>query len=113
MSNKISRKLINFIIGYNLLVLLSHKLTDIKKIRKIQNKKIKKLMKLAYNIKFYREKFNKAGLTPDDFCCAEDLAKFPKLTKNELGNGFKMKSIKIQVNTTIGIVTTSGSTVSR
>lgn len=111
MSNKISRKLINFIIGYNLLVLLSHKLTDIKKIRKIQNKKIKKLMKLAYNIKFYREKFNKAGLTPDDFCCAEDLAKFPKLTKNEL-----RQWVQNEVNKNSGKyydwykVTTSGST---
>jgi phenylacetate-coenzyme A ligase PaaK-like adenylate-forming protein len=41
-------------------------------------------MKKAYNIPVYREKFEQSGTTPDDYHCAEDLAKFPTLTKPEL-----------------------------
>ena len=84
MLDRIKRKLVTFITGYYLLILLRHKLTNKKKIKKIQNRKIKRLMKHAYNIPFYKEKFDKAGMKPEDFCCAEDLAQFPKLTKDEL-----------------------------
>lgn len=58
--------------------------TDNKKIKQRQNKKVHKTMKAAYKVPFYREKFDKLGLTPDDFHSAEDLAKFPILTRAEL-----------------------------
>ena len=49
-----------------------------------QNKGVHELMKAAYEIPFYRERFEKSGTTPDDYHCAEDLYKFPLLTKDEL-----------------------------
>lgn len=41
-------------------------------------------MKKAYEIPFYRKRFEENHLTPDDFHCSEDLVKFPVITKDEL-----------------------------
>ena len=49
-----------------------------------QNRKVYRLMKRAYNIPVYREKFDLSGTTPEDYHSAEDLVKFPTLTKPEL-----------------------------
>lgn len=54
------------------------------KVRAIQDKKVQELMAIAYDIPFYRKRFEQVGLTPADFKCAEDLHKFPLLTKNDL-----------------------------
>jgi phenylacetate-coenzyme A ligase PaaK-like adenylate-forming protein len=57
---------------------------DRAKIKKDQNKRIHKLMKRAYEIPFYRQKFEESGTTPDDYHCSEDMVKFPTLSKPEL-----------------------------
>lgn len=54
------------------------------KIKADQNKRIHKLMKVAYEIPFYRKKFIESGTTPDDYHCSEDLVKFPTMNKAEL-----------------------------
>lgn len=54
------------------------------KYREMQDKRVHELMEAAYEIPFYRERFEKSGTTPDDYHCAEDLYKFPLLTKDEL-----------------------------
>lgn len=41
-------------------------------------------MKKAYEIPFYRKRFEENHLTPDDFHSSEDLVKFPVITKDEL-----------------------------
>lgn len=58
--------------------------TDDKANKQRQNKKIHKLMKRAYEIPFYRARFEQCGLTPDDFHSSEDLAKFPVMTRADL-----------------------------
>ncbi|MCF0144897.1 MAG: hypothetical protein HUJ79_07405, partial [Firmicutes bacterium] len=58
--------------------------TDNKAIKEKQNKLVHKTMKSAYKVPFYRERFDAIGMTPDDFHSAEDLAKFPILTRAEL-----------------------------
>ena len=55
-----------------------------KKYKKMQDERLRKLMKAAYGIPFYRERFEKSGTRPEDYKCAEDLYKFPLLTKDEL-----------------------------
>lgn len=57
---------------------------DEAKIKKDQDKKIHALMKRAWDIPVYRAKFEESGTTPDDYHTAEDLVKFPTLTKPEL-----------------------------
>lgn len=81
---QIHRKLLNaFTFVY--LLKLDRKLTGSpERSRARQNRNIYKLMKAAYEIPFYRKRFDEHGLTPDDFHCAADLAKFPLLTKDEL-----------------------------
>ena len=74
----------NFITLYYLLTLDRKIPTDHRKIRNRQGKKIHKLMKKAYNIPFYKQRFVENDLTPDDFHCAEDLAKFPVMTRSDL-----------------------------
>ena len=51
--------------------------------RRYQTKKIKKLLNTAYRLPIYKNKFDKAGVTPSDFHTLEDLTKFPVLTKEE------------------------------
>lgn len=58
--------------------------TDNRAIKAKQNKLVYKTMKAAYKVPFYRERFDANDLTPDDFHSAEDLAKFPILTRADL-----------------------------
>ena len=59
--------------------------TDPDKIRAKQNKLVYKNMKRAYkHVPFYRQRFDELGLKPEDFRCAEDLNKFPLLTRKDL-----------------------------
>ena len=51
---------------------------------KKQNRNVHALMKRAYEIPFYRERFDRCGLTPDDFHSAEDMYKFPIMTRADL-----------------------------
>ena len=59
---------------------------DSVEIRKQQQwKKIKKLIDHAYrNVPFYRNKFNSAGINPDDIKDEQDFRRIPITTKNEL-----------------------------
>ncbi len=74
----------NFITLYYLLTLDKKIPTDHRKIRNRQGRKIHKLMKKAYDIPFYKQRFVENDLTPDDFHSAEDLAKFPVMTRSDL-----------------------------
>ena len=57
---------------------------DPAKIKAKQNRNIHEIMKIAYNIPFYRERFEASGTTPDDYHCSEDLEKFPTCNKADL-----------------------------
>ncbi len=81
---KFEKKLKNVYTLYYLLTLHRHLDGDPEKIKKDQNKRIHKLMKRAYKIPFYKQRFIESGTTPDDYHCAEDLVKFPVMTKPEL-----------------------------
>lgn len=48
------------------------------------DRQVHRLMKRAYQIPFYRKKFEACGLRPDDFHCRADLMKFPVTTKTQL-----------------------------
>ena len=80
----IQKKLKNVYTVWYLLTLRKTLDGDPKKIKADQNRRIHRLMKKAYKIPVYREKFEQSGTTPEDYHSAEDLAKFPTLTKPEL-----------------------------
>ncbi len=51
----------------------------------VETRALKKLLDYVYeNSRFYREKFDRAGSSPDKFFTREDLEKFPFTTKEEL-----------------------------
>ena len=78
------KELKNIATMYYLLKLDKKVPTDNKAIKAKQNKLVYKTMKAAYKVPFYRERFDTCGLTPNDFHSAEDLAKFPVLTRADL-----------------------------
>lgn len=84
MGNFIKSELKNAITLYYLLKLDKKVPVDHEMIKRRQGKKIYKLMKKAYKIPFYRERFEACGCVPEDFRCAEDLTKFPILTRDDL-----------------------------
>lgn len=97
----------NFASFWNLLVLSKNNLFN-SAVYKKQNRKLRKLMKRAYELPFYRKKFDTAGLKPKDIKNREDLVKFPILTKNEIKEWLTplVDSEKERMH----IVSTSGST---
>lgn len=80
----IPKKLMNATTFWYLLRLDKSCSADPQKAKSVQNHKIHKLMKKAYEIPFYRKRFEENHLTPDDFHSSEDLVKFPVITKDEL-----------------------------
>lgn len=84
MLESLQKKLLNVLTLKELMILNRRNLYVHDKIIRIQNKNIRKLMEEAYKIPFYKERFIYAGVKPEEFNCAEDLVKFPVLTKDEL-----------------------------
>lgn len=80
----LQRKFNNVLAYLNLLELNSHDLKNEKRITQIQNRNVYKLMRRAYEIPFYRARFDAIGKKPEDFRTAADLAQFPVLTKDEV-----------------------------
>lgn len=59
--------------------------TDHSRLLEIQTKRMRSAIKHAYeNVPFYRRKFDKARIKPDDVKSIEDLCKIPMTTKTEL-----------------------------
>lgn len=79
----IQRKLMTVYMGWEFVKLMIHYPFHKQRIEKEQKKKLQKLMKHAYTIPFYKERFDRAGVKPEDIQCAEDLRKLPPLTKAE------------------------------
>lgn len=84
MSLQLMKKLTNLSTFGYLLVLDKDFSKDPKKIKKKQNRNVHRMMKAAYEIPFYRKRFDENDLTPNDFHCSEDLVKFPITTKADV-----------------------------
>ena len=50
---------------------------------RIQNRNLRKMIRHAYTIPFWKERFDRAGVKPEDIRTREDLQKLPPLTKPE------------------------------
>ena len=84
MLDNLQKKLVNFYIFSDLQKMKKRIPYNYPEVKKIQGKRIRTLMNKAYKIPFYRERFDKAGVKPEDIKTAEDLAKLPILYKSEL-----------------------------
>ncbi|HCE74027.1 MAG TPA: hypothetical protein DEP67_06160, partial [Lachnospiraceae bacterium] len=57
---------------------------DFTHVMKLQNERVQALARRAYEIPFYKERFDRAGVSPEDIRTGDDLTKLPVLTKDEL-----------------------------
>lgn len=75
----------------------------------IQNRRLRKLVKRAYKIPFYKERFDKVGVKPNDIKSKEDLSKLPVLTKAEYREWMN-EELKDPIVKNFKLTHTSGST---
>ncbi len=106
---KLQKKLMNVYLFADYLTLETHIADYPTKGARKQQARLRKLMKRAYEIPFYKERFDKAGVKPEDIRTPEDLTKLPLLTKDELREWMNSEIGKKEYENWI-IDTTSGST---
>ena len=109
MNAKMQKKLMNVYLFLDQFKMLTNVRDYITKGPALQEKRLHKLMKRAYKIPFYRERFDRAGVKPEDIRTGDDLAKLPVLTKDELREWMAGEVNKPRYKDWI-VDTTSGST---
>lgn len=84
---------------------------DLKEKRELQLKRLKETVKKAYeNVPFYKDKFDKAGIKPEDIKTLEDINKIPFTTKTDLRDAYPFGMFAVPEEEIIEIHTTSGTT---
>ncbi len=84
MFESLQRKLVNVFIFLDLFKMKKKIPKDFTGVMKLQDLRVRKLVKKAYKIPFYRKRFDEAGVRPEDIHTGDDLSKLPLLTKDEL-----------------------------
>ena len=84
MFEKLEKKMVNVLLFLDLFRMKTKIPKDFSGVKRIQDKRVRKLAKKAYKIPFYRKRFDEAGVKPRDIRTGDDLAKLPLLTKDEL-----------------------------
>ena len=79
-----------------------------------QDERLVKQVKHVWdNVPLYREKMEKAGVTPDDIKGTEDLHKLPFVTKDDLREGYPYGLLAKPLSECVRIHSTSGTTGKR
>ena len=82
-----------------------------KKIEKLQNKKLKRILSYANTIPVYRNKFKKAGINLSDIHGIKDIVKLPYISKKDIMDNFPDNIIPHNFDKSKAqIISTSGST---
>lgn len=80
-------------------------------IQKIQTQRLKKVLNYVYeNVKFYRKKFDEAGIHPSTFRTLEDIKKFPFTTKDDLRQAYPYDMFAVPLKEIVRIHASSGTT---
>ena len=109
LSPKLQKKLMNLYIFTDLLKMSRKVPEDPSREIKVRDRRVRALVKKAYQIPFYRKRFDQAGVKPEDIRTGEDLVKLPLLTKDELREWMARETKKKKYENWI-VDTTSGST---
>jgi len=85
---------------YFLFKIINNPKKDEVRLKELQNRKLRKMIRHAYNnVPYYHELFDKSGLKPKDIRTAEDLGRIPITEKEDLiSMGDLMLSQKIKIN---------------
>ncbi len=106
---QVQEKLFNFYCLYDVTVMYLHDHLSPRMQRTIQNRKLRKLVKKAYRNPFYKERFDRSGVRPEDIRTKEDLKKLPVLTKSEYRE-WMLEELKKPETRFFKLTHTSGST---
>ncbi|MCX6666133.1 MAG: hypothetical protein NT038_08785 [Euryarchaeota archaeon] len=81
------------------------------RMKKHKDNAIKRIVKYAYTVPLYHEKYKEAGVHPSDINRIEDVTKLPFITKQDIVKHFPNKIVPKNYNFNKGyVVSTSGST---
>ncbi|HEC81267.1 MAG TPA: hypothetical protein ENI42_02410, partial [Thermoplasmatales archaeon] len=58
------------------------------KIRRLQDKRLRKVVRYAYNVPLYHNKYKELGIRPEDINGVHDIKKLPVITKDDIRNNF-------------------------
>ena len=84
---------------------------DEKQLKKYQDKQFRKIVKYAYTVPLYHDKFKKHGVHPNDIKGLDDISKLPFITKKDLRDNYPDRIVPKNFNHNNGFVlSTSGST---
>ena len=82
-----------------------------KDIQKYQDKALKNVVKDAFSVPLYYEKYKKAGIIPSDITGIKDIKKLPLITKDDIRNNFPNNIVSRDFDKNNGfLMSTSGST---
>ena len=81
-----------------------------KDIERYRDKAFKKIVKYAYTVPLYHDKYKKAGIHPSDIKGMQDVTKLPFITKKDITNNYPNNIIPTTCNTkNVKTIGTSGS----
>ncbi|MFW6149176.1 MAG: phenylacetate--CoA ligase family protein [Atribacterota bacterium] len=64
------------------------KKSSIEKIQKYRNKALRRIVKYAYKVPLYRERYKEAGIHPNQIKKIEDITKLPMISKDDMRKNF-------------------------
>ncbi len=83
----------------------------VEEIKKLQSERLAEQVKHVYkNVKFYHDKMDEAGVTPDDIHGIEDLHKLPFINKDDLRDQYPYGLVGVPLSECVRIQSTSGTT---
>ena len=66
--------------------------------KKYRDKVFRRIVKYAYTVPLYHEKYKKAGVHPSDIKGIDDIVKIPMVSKNDIREGFPDKILPVNAN---------------
>ncbi len=83
----------------------------VEELKKLQSERLVKQVKHVYDsVKFYHDKMDEAGISPDDIHGIEDLHKLPFITKDDLRDQYPYGLLGVPLTDCVRIQSTSGTT---
>lgn len=80
-------------------------------LERIQADRLRKTVeRIYYNVPFYREKLNQAGIKPEDIKSVQDLKRLPFTTKQDLRDNYPFKLFAVPQDEVVRIHASSGTT---
>jgi phenylacetate-CoA ligase len=81
-----------------------------KQLKRVQQAKLKKIVRYAYNVPFYRKRFDEAHLDPSSIKSIEDVEKIPFTVKTDLRDNYPLGLLAVDPQRLYSLHASSGTT---